>query len=111
MKRNVQLCLVMPLRDYATFEDLAEELDITITSVEVVAGNNSVKGHVSKRRTPMTAELWDAIKSYPDTMTLVSIRKSLRRTFSNPPSTQTISRVIKELITRPIEDPAPEVLS
>ncbi len=108
MKHNVQLCLVMPLRDYAAFEDLAEEMQIRITKVEVISDDDAVpKGtqhHVSKRRTKMTSELWDAIKSYPDTMTLIDMRKSLRRNYSNPPSTQTISRVINNYITRPIPD-------
>jgi len=105
MKTYVTLCITMPLRDYASFEDLAEELGVNVTKVELasntkMAAEKPVKAN-PKKRVRLTRELYDAIMEYPESMSNVSIRRNLSKRFEDTPHVSTIGRVRRKQIKRP----------
>ena len=58
MKKQVKLCLTMPLRDYAAFEDLASQLGVSITDITIANDVPVAKTQMSRKRKifPTTAQ-------------------------------------------------------
>ena len=105
MKTYVTLCITMPLRDYASFEDLAKELGVNVTKVEIAADgahqHARTSTHQKPKRVMLTRELFDAAKEYPDSMTNVSVVRNLTKRFGKSPHVSTIGRVRSGKISRP----------
>ena len=109
MKTYVTLCITMPLRDYASFEDLAEELGVNVTKVELATNTKMAEGKpakapapkLTKKRVMLTRELFDATMEYPDSMANVSVVRNLTKRFGKSPHVSTIGRVRSGKISRP----------
>lgn len=125
-KKRVTMCLTIRLRDYSAFEDLAEELGVEVFDVRLMEPDSSEEAVTTprrihqKRRVFLTAQIWDKVMSYPETMTFSSMARQMgkgNRNSREVPSSQTISRIRRGIIKRPKTDappwfqdaPAPEV--
>ncbi len=108
--RQVRLCLEVPLRDFATFEDLANDLGVTITEVTIVDTidiDPRQKRARPKLKFKITPESWNEVMEYPESMTYSAISRQMRKLHTNEiskvPSAQTVSNIRRGVIKRPEE--------
>jgi len=100
----------MPLRDFASFEDLTNELDVDITEVSIV-DTDIDKGPIKRRARPklqfrVTPASYKEVKDYPESMTHAAVSRQMKKLHpSEPtkvPSEQTVSNIRKGVIKEPV---------
>lgn len=110
MKKRIKLCITMALRDYAAFEDLAAELGLDVSDVDIVNADEKQRT-IKKRRSPvyLATVVWDRIKKFsadyelPEQLGYTEVRRRLIVEFGkeNVPSPETIRRVVLGKVDRP----------
>ena len=101
METQIKLCLTLPLRDYAAFEDLATELGVRIFDIEIADTQKpqpqpqppTKYAPRRSRRVPVTRELYDAVMSYPDDMAHRAVVRQLLKKYDKVPSVSCIGRI------------------
>ena len=95
MKKLVEIKLTIPLRDYASFEDLATELGIKATDVKIVEGAPTAKKHrvISRTRHVVTPAAVRNIKAFKKKNPLASVAR-IKTKLQLPYGHATISRIL-----------------